>query len=91
MNEDLKMKTELEILKDVKFMFELHSDNSTQCNGYRSLCRKIEELETKVANENFSLLIDIKVCSKCNGVGKIHRGFGDIKRCKECKGHGYIA
>lgn len=39
------MKTELEILKEVKFMFELHSDHSTMCNGYRSLCRQIEELE----------------------------------------------
>lgn len=39
------MKTELEILKEVKFMFDLHSDHSSMCNGYRSLCDKIEELE----------------------------------------------
>jgi len=44
---------DLETLKHVKFSFELHSDNSTMCNGYRSLCRMIEEAEGKV-NENFA-------------------------------------
>ncbi len=44
---------DLETLKHVKFSFELHSDHSTMCNGYRSLCRMIEEAEGKV-NENFA-------------------------------------
>lgn len=44
---------DLETLKHVKFSFELHSDHSTMCNGYRSLCRMIEEVECKV-NENFA-------------------------------------
>jgi len=34
----------LETLKEIKFTFEIHSDHSTLCNGYRSLCRQIEEL-----------------------------------------------
>jgi hypothetical protein len=52
-------KTELQILKEVKFMFDIHSDHSTQCNGYRSLCKTIEEMELKQA----------KVCIYCNGTG----------------------
>lgn len=45
------MKLDLETLKHVKFMFDIHSDHSTMCNGYNSLCRIIEEEEKK---ENFS-------------------------------------
>lgn len=40
-----KKRCELEVLKEIKFMFELHSDMSSSCNGYRSLCEKIEKLE----------------------------------------------
>jgi len=36
---------DLRTLKLVKQMFELHSDNSASCNGYRSLCGLIEEME----------------------------------------------
>ena len=46
------MKLDLETLKQVKFTFDIHSDQSTMCNGYRSLCRMIEEAEKEV-NENF--------------------------------------
>jgi len=45
------MKLDLETLKQVKFTFDIHSDHSTTCNGYRSLCRMIEEAEKEV-NEN---------------------------------------
>jgi hypothetical protein len=38
--------TELSVLEDVKSTFELHSDHSTSCNGYYSLCRRIEQLKT---------------------------------------------
>jgi hypothetical protein len=41
------MKTELEILMEVKQMFMFHSDYSTQCHGYRSLCDKIAKLESE--------------------------------------------
>jgi hypothetical protein len=40
---------ELETLKQVKFIFELQSDHSTNCNGYRLLCEmiKVEEKHKK--------------------------------------------
>jgi hypothetical protein len=41
------MKTELEILKEVRDGFQFHSDHSTECNGYRSLCRQIERLASE--------------------------------------------
>lgn len=40
-------KLDLETLKRVKFMFDIHSDHSTKCNGYRSLCTLIEHEEKK--------------------------------------------
>jgi hypothetical protein len=39
------MKLDLDTLKQVKFTFDIHSDHSTMCNGYYSLCRMIEEAE----------------------------------------------
>ena len=38
-------KLDLATLKQIAFMFELHSDGSTQTNGYRSLIAIIEEIE----------------------------------------------
>lgn len=37
-------KSKLEILNEVKFSFDIHSDFSSQCNGYKSLCKQIEHL-----------------------------------------------
>lgn len=42
-NEGLS-KSKLKILNEVKFSFEIHSDFSSQCNGYKSLCKQIEHL-----------------------------------------------
>lgn len=33
------------VLKEVQFMFNLHSDMSSRCNGYNSLCEMIKKLE----------------------------------------------
>jgi len=38
-------KLDLATLKQIDFIFKLHSDNSTQTNGYRSLLEIIEEIE----------------------------------------------
>lgn len=38
-------KFKLEILNEVKFSFDIHSDFSSQCNGYKSLCKQIEQLK----------------------------------------------
>lgn len=54
------MKTELEILKEVLFSFELQSDFSTNCNGYRALRDKVVELEmAKPPTQDNSLLISM--------------------------------
>jgi hypothetical protein len=38
-------RTELEVLKEVEYLFSLFSDHSIDCMGYRSLCEKIKKLE----------------------------------------------
>ena len=45
------MKLDLETLKQVKFTFELHSDHSTNCNGYRRLCEMIIEAEREASQQ----------------------------------------
>ena len=45
------MKTKLEILKEVKFGFDIQSDSSTRCIGYQALCKQIEELESNPTTE----------------------------------------
>ena len=45
------MKLDLETLKQVKFTFELHSDHSTNCNGYRRLCEMIIEAEKEASQQ----------------------------------------
>ena len=37
------MKLHLETLQQVEFMFQLHSDHSTVCNGYKNLQRWIKK------------------------------------------------
>lgn len=62
------MKLDLETLKQVKFTFDIHSDHSTRCNGYRSLCRMIEEAEKEV-NENFvqpAVIVNCRFCEQDN-------------------------
>lgn len=41
----MEEKLDLKTLKSIKFSFDICSDHSTLCLGYRNLCRKIEELE----------------------------------------------
>lgn len=41
-------RSRLHTLNDIKFAFDIHSDSSTFCNGYRSLCRIIKEEEEKL-------------------------------------------
>lgn len=38
-----KPNTRLETLKEIKLIFDIHSDFSTRCGGYRNLCRILEE------------------------------------------------
>lgn len=45
------MKLDLETLKHIKFIFELQSDHSTLCNGYKSLCLIIEEIGVEFGDE----------------------------------------
>jgi hypothetical protein len=46
-NEIAKLKaSKLEILNSIKSGFEVQSDYSTQCNGYKYLCREIEQLKS---------------------------------------------
>lgn len=55
-NEDIiamkNVRLDLYTLKYVKFMFNLHSDMSSSCNGYHSLCELIEREGNKVLNDN---------------------------------------
>lgn len=44
---DLDLKT----LEFIKFTFDIHSDWSTNCNGYRSLCKCISDVKKLQDNE----------------------------------------
>lgn len=49
------MKLDLDTLKAIKFAFDIHSDHSTQSNGYRALCNLIDrEEENKARGDNFA-------------------------------------
>ena len=47
----MEKKLDLETLKHIKLIFSIHSDFSTQCNGYHNLCEIIEKIESKPIEE----------------------------------------
>lgn len=47
----MEKKLDLETLKHIKLIFSVHSDFSTQCNGYHNLCELIEKIESKPIEE----------------------------------------
>jgi hypothetical protein len=49
---------DLSTLKQIKSTFELCSDDSTMCLGYRNLCRTIEKLNTEQMKKKLSELTD---------------------------------
>ncbi len=56
------MKLDLDTLKYIKFLFDLQSDQSIHCNGYRTLKEVIEEQEEKsklVKESNAELWQDV--------------------------------
>ena len=63
----------LETLILVRDMFTIHSDGSTQCNGYYNLCKIIENIENKRDNcfsiesfeEDLSSNDLIRPCKNC--------------------------
>ena len=69
------MKLDLETLKQVKFTFDLHSDHSTNCNGYRRLCEIIKEEEkeaTQLASDNSSERIICAANYYNDGKSEVH-------------------
>jgi len=52
---------DLYTLKYVKFVFDIHSDFSQQCNGYHSLCKLIEVEEIN----QIDFKIRTKMCLTC--------------------------
>ena len=44
--------SKLEILNHIKSGFEVQSDYSTQCNGYKYLCREVEQLKASKSEAN---------------------------------------
>jgi hypothetical protein len=91
------VKLDLPTLKHVKFMFELHSDHSTGCHGYKSLCRLIEQEtnsfeQLKINSKNptkdfpedfpYDNGFYYHICHRC------HQEFYGYKKrllCKECE------
>lgn len=47
----------LKTLEQIKYLFDLQSDNSSQCNGYRLLCKEIENVKGNGINTNDSILL----------------------------------
>lgn len=67
------MEIDLETLKYVQKMFRIHSDMSTKCNGYRSLCDLIEKMETG------KILSDFNIPDKCINSENINKGY--LNKC----------
>lgn len=84
------IKLDLETLKYIKFTFDLHSDHSTMCNGYRSLCDKIktEELKLQINNgccENPSIQIFMENTSgKDIGGNQLYGATTRTFKCVNC-------
>lgn len=57
LDKDLR-KLDLHTLESIQFTFQIHSDNSCQTNGYRSLCEMVNEVkklqETDSKPRNFT-------------------------------------
>jgi len=52
MRDDVRVfEPNLETLKFVKQIFSIHSDMSTKCNGYNSLCQMIDQLEGNLISD----------------------------------------
>lgn len=47
----MEQKLDLETLKWIKFTFDICSDHSTMCLGYKNLCKRIEDLENIEINK----------------------------------------
>ena len=58
------MALDLETLKRVKFLFELHSDSSCDTNGYRSLLDLIKQTEEALTIPDVSNN-EVKCCPHC--------------------------
>jgi hypothetical protein len=69
---DIK-KLDLDTLKAVRDMFQLHSDSSTSCNGYQTLITYIEEMENTPCWYDYHNRDILKwgVCGRCYGTKKI--------------------
>ncbi len=62
------METKLDIptLEYVKQLFDLHSDHSSKCNGYRSLCDVIEkETQKQMKHVEYSELDELNNIIPC--------------------------
>jgi hypothetical protein len=81
-------KLDLETLKWVKQCFDFHSDHSTQCNGYRTLCDQIKELETpKTSNQccdNPEIIKDYEPRPAGLGGEQLLGNYRIMFRCKNC-------
>lgn len=51
LDKDLR-KLDLYTLESIQFSFQLHSDMSCDCNGYRSLCEYIKEAKKLQENDS---------------------------------------
>ena len=83
------MSLDLETLKQVKFVFESQSDQSTKCNGYQALCRMIEDVESSVINQPvnsdsstyrlFKLANEFALAGKWDIAARLHCIYSDLE------------
>lgn len=68
------MQLDIETLKYVKTVFDTHNDTSSMINGYRSLCKMIEDnenLTAEQANYRTKKFIKNKIFNDINLAGKL--------------------
>ena len=92
---------DLETLEYVKIAFDIHSDLSTKTNGYKWICRAIDDLkkqklseqttkeETSKENLNIPSVSNSVICPQCKGKGELSCS-SVFMRCEKCKGTGKL-
>lgn len=75
------MNLDLKTLRYIKLTFDLHSDHSTKCNGYNSLCRIIEQQESIIISTQYD--IKTPICN-CDGIHGRFRYGNNNWQCSTC-------
>lgn len=74
------MNYDLDTLKAIKDSFNLCSDSSTNCIGYKNLCKLIDSIENANQTPLIKTVFDLRTFfHNCRFDEDLHLGLGDIR------------